>query len=120
MNRFKTEQIRKRYDARKGLSPEDIEIFDKQDSELNKICELARKIHIERFPEEYDFMLDSISDSNVRSMGKNPMNREYVERIKAKRTALGVSQLSQSGLPTSSDTMDFCIEEAKMMISTAE
>jgi hypothetical protein len=94
LNRWKKEQQRKRDKARQGLSPEQIEILDKREAEQNKIEELARKIHIEIFPEEYDFMLDSISDANERAMGKNPMSKEYIERINAKRAALGVSPLS--------------------------
>ena len=120
MNRFKRESKRKRDEARKGLSPEEIEILDKKESELNKIKKLAHKIHIEKYPEEYDFMYDSISDSNDREMGINPMSQEYIDRIKEKRAALGVSPLSESGLPISDDTMALCVEEAKMMISAAE
>ena len=120
MNRFKKEAIRKHDEARAGLSPEEIEILDKKEAELNKISELARKIHIERFPEEYDHMYDSISDANERSMGRNPMSKEYIERINAKRAASGVSQLSKSGMATSDDTMVLCIEEAEMMILELE
>jgi hypothetical protein len=116
MNRFKKEQKRKRDEARKGLSPEKIEILDKKEAKLNEIRELARKIHIKRFPEEYDFMYDSISDANERAMGKNPMSKEYIERINAKRAALGVSRLSESGMSTSDDTMDICFKEAEKLI----
>ena len=120
MNRWKKEHKRKRNEARKGLSPEQIEIMDKKDAELNKIRELARKIHIERYPEEYDFMYDSISDANERAMGKNPMSKEYIERINAKRAALDVSPLSKSGMPTSDDTRDMCFKEAQKLISASE
>jgi hypothetical protein len=98
MNRFKREAKRKRDESRKGLSPEEIEILDKKESELNKIEKLAHKIHIEKYPEEYDFMYDSISDANERSMGINPMSQEYIDRINAKKAALGVSKLSESGM----------------------
>jgi hypothetical protein len=120
MNRFKREAKRKHDEARKGLSPEEIDILDKKEAELNKIEELARKIHIEKYPEEYDFMYDSISDANERSMGINPMSREYIEKVRKKRAALGVSQLSESGMPTSNDTMRLCIQEAEKMISAVE
>ena len=48
------------------------------------------KRNIERFPEEYDFMYDSISDANEREMGRNPMSKEYIEKINQKRAVLGV------------------------------
>ena len=117
MNRRKKEQKKKRDKARQGLSPEQMEILDKKEAELNEIRELARKIHIERFEEEYDFMLDSISDANERAMGKNPMSKEYIEKINAKRAALGVSPLSKSGMPTSDDTRDMCFKKAEKLIS---
>ena len=120
MNRFKKEAKRKHDEARKGLSPEQIEVLDKKEAEQEKIEELARKIHIERFSEEYDFMYDSISDATERAMGKNPMSKEYIERIKAKRAALGVSPLSESGVPISSDTRDMCFKEAQKLISASK
>jgi hypothetical protein len=117
MNRFKKEAKRKRDETRKGLSPKEIVILDKKEEEDNKISELARKIHIKRFPEEYDFMYDDHVDSNQRDIGINPMSKEYVDRIKEKREALGVSPLSESGMSISDDTMALCFEEAKKMIS---
>ena len=116
MNRFKKEEKRKRDEARKGLSQKDIEILDKKEEEHNKISELTRNIHIERFPEEYDFMYDDHVDANQRDRGINPMSKEYIDRIKAKRAALGVSPLSESGMSISDDTMAMCIEEAKRTI----
>ena len=117
MNRFKKEAQRKRDEARKGLSPKEIEILDKKEEEDNKISELARNIHIERFPEEYDFMYDDHVDANQRDRGINPMSKEYIDRIKEKRAAFGVSPLSESGMSISDDTMALCIEEAKRTIS---
>ena len=120
MNRFKKEEKRKRDEARKGLSAKEIEILDKKDEEDNKIIELARKIHIERFSEEYDFMYDSNVDANERDRGINPMSKEYIEKINKKRAALGVSPLSESGMPISDDTMALCIEEAKKIIKQSD
>ena len=120
MNRFKKEEKRKRDEAREGLSAKEIEILDRKEAELKKIEKLARQIHIEKFPEEYDFMYDSISDANEREMGKNPMSKEYIDRIKLKREAMGVSPLSESGMSISNDTKDMCIEEATKVISASK
>ena len=94
--------------------------MDKKEEEENKVSELARKIHIERFSEEYDFMYDSNVDANERDRGINPMSKEYIERINKKRADLGVSQLSESGMSISDDTMDLCIEEAKKIIKQSD
>jgi hypothetical protein len=120
MNRFKKEEKIKLDDARKGLSEKEIEILDKKEEEGNRIKELSRKIHRERFSEEYDFMYDSNVDANDRDRGINPMSKEYIERINKKREALGVSPLSESGMSISDDTMDLCIEEAKKIIKHSD
>jgi hypothetical protein len=91
--------------------------FKKEEKEIS---ELARKIHIEKFSEEYDFMYDSNVDANERDRGINPMSKEYIERISKKREALGVSPLSESGMPISDDTMILCIEEAKKIIKQSD
>ena len=117
MNRFKKEEKRKRDEARKGLSAKEIENLDKKEDEEKKISELARKIHIEKFSEEYDFMNDSNVDANERDRGINPMNKEYIDKIDKKRAALGVSPLSESGMSISNDTMAMCIEEAKKTLN---
>ena len=48
----------------------------------------ARRLHIELFPEEYDFMLDSWVDSIERDKGMNPMSSDYVQRTNLKRQKL--------------------------------
>ena len=116
MNRFKKEE-KKRYDAkRKGLSDDQIAVLDMEDSIKASVEELARKIHIEKFPEEWDFMYDSGADISDRSRGINPMSQEYIQKIKEKREKLGVSQLSKSGRSVSNDTYQICYEEAKNQI----
>jgi hypothetical protein len=113
---FKKEEKRKHNEARKGLTEEQIAFLDGEDEESKKIEELARKIHAEKFPEEYDFMYDSLPDANDRKRGINPMSAEYVEKIEQKRSDLGVSPLSESGMPTSDDTLKLCLEEATKII----
>ena len=113
MNRAKKEDVRKYNDARKGKSPEDITKIDRQDRKDEKIRELANRLHGSLFAEEYDFMNDSISDSNDRKKGINPMSKEYIKKMDDKRIGLGFSPLSPSGKSTSNDTVDFCMKLAK-------
>ena len=49
----------------------------------------ARRLHIELFPEEYDFMYDSRGDSIERGKGMNPMSSDYVQRTNHRRQRLG-------------------------------
>lgn len=127
MDSILKEYIRKRNEARQGLSKEQIkartglsqdqiDALDLEEENRRKVSNLARKIHVARFPEEYDFMYDSNWDLHDRKNGKNPMSQEYIDEITKKRADLGVSQLSESGMPVSSDTMELCIEEAKKII----
>jgi len=113
MNRWKKEKKRKYDEARKGLSKKEIAALDREDSRKEAIQQLAKKIHVEKFPEEWDFMGDSIQDANDRAKGINPMSAEYIEEIRKKREKLGVSPLSESGMRTSDDTMKLCEKEAE-------
>lgn len=116
MNRFKKEEMKRRQEERKGLTPEQIKALDLQEIESAVIEKLARKIHTERFPEEYDFMYDDHADVADRKKGKNPMSDEYIEKVAEKRKMLGVSQLSGDGMPESNDTWELCIQESKKSI----
>ena len=63
MNRVEKEMAKKRAEAVKGLSVE--EVF-----KLDQLKLLTKKVHFEMFPEEYDEQMDSISDANDRRRGK--------------------------------------------------
>jgi len=117
MNRAKKEEMRKHREARQGLTPEEIKALDVQDAENNMVENLTRKIHAEKFSEEYDFMCDSIADANDRKNGKSPMNDAYIAKINKKRQRLGVTPLSENGMSTSLDTWDLCQREAKESIN---
>ncbi len=116
MNREKKEIRRKYNEARKGLTADQIIALDQEDIIKEKIDNLARQIHSERFSEEYDFMYDSIADASDRRRGINPMNKEYIEKIRKKRAEFGVSQLSENGMPIANDTRELCEIEAKKQI----
>ncbi len=111
MNRYKKEELKKRAEARKGLSPSEIEQLDKQEALKSTLHEETRKLHELIFPEEYDFMWDSRVDMKLRNQGENPMNSEYIEQIKTKRSDLGVPQLTENGMPTDDTTYNLCLTE---------
>jgi hypothetical protein len=71
----------------------------------------SKKLHIELFPEEYDFMFDSILDAKERAKGINPMNSRYQEEVNKKRKLFGVPALSVAGNPVDDSTMKICINE---------
>lgn len=56
----------------------------------------VRRWHGELFPEEYDFIYDSIADRKERLKGVSPMAQAHVERADAERAALGFGPLSIS------------------------
>lgn len=116
MNRFKKEEKRKQEEARKGLSLEQIKALDIQDLKNEAIGRLAREIHTERFPEEYDFMYDSSWDASDRKKGINPMSDEYIAKAEKCRERQGVSPLSEAGMATSNDSMALCTTEATVEI----
>ena len=116
MNRFKKEEERKRHEARSRLSELEIKQLDREEEVERQINELARSIHAKRFPEEYDYMFDSIADASDRASGKNPMNAEYIAKVAARRAAMGVSPLSGSGMPTSDDSWKIAYAEAEVHI----
>jgi hypothetical protein len=102
--------------TQKLLPPEQRQTLDLQGAEHQAIDELARKLHAERFPEEYDFVYDSIQDAEDRKRAVNPMNADYIAQIEVKRRSQGVSPLSASGMATSNDTLEVCRQEAKAFI----
>ncbi|NOQ64919.1 MAG: hypothetical protein GQ582_10445 [Methyloprofundus sp.] len=116
MNKYKKEVKIKHDKARKGLSEDEIIAVDLEDEIKLKIEELSRSIHAEKFAEEYDFMYDSGVDAKERKKGINPMNQEYIDKIKQKRADLGLTQLSENGISVSQDSENLCLEEAKRQV----
>lgn len=62
-----------------------------QDTQELKAADLARELHVALFPEEYDYVYDSISEAKARARGENPMNAEYIEKTNNRRVELGFS-----------------------------
>ena len=120
MNRAKKEEARKHREAREGLSEEQIRELDRKEFLESQIRTLAREIHSEWFPEEYDYMMDSISDAKDRRRGINPMSEEYTQEVNARRQELGVSPLGADGLPVSDESWDIAYAEARKRVETGE
>ncbi|GEM_PF-935070 len=118
MSRMKKEAIRKRQEARKGLTVEEAQALETKEREDSLIEKLASIRHIRMFPEEYDFIYDSIAEAAERRRGINPMNNEYQEKIKEKRERLGVSPLLENGNAQSDDTRKLCLREAQEEIDS--
>ena len=119
MNRHKREELRKLAKERSDLTTEQIAALDAKDLAARKLSDLASKIHREKFSEEYDFMYDSSWDAHDRKKGINPMRQEYIDAVNSRRAALGVTQLTDAGMPVSSDSRDLCWEEAKRQLESA-
>ena len=113
MNRAKKEEIRKYNEAREGKSDQEIVEGDRKDSLDAKIKHLASLLHGRLFPEEYDFMGDSILDAKERDQGNNPMSEDYIRKIDDKRRVLGFSALDSSGNTIENDTLKFCTSVAR-------
>jgi hypothetical protein len=95
----KKEEIRRKKEARKGLSEEEVKKLDAAEAREEELQTLARKIHSELFSEEYDFMYDSYSDSQSRKQGENPMSEEYIRKVSERRQRLKVPPLLDNGMP---------------------
>jgi hypothetical protein len=119
MNRSKREALRNHVQARTGLTPDQAAALDEQDDESARLTALASQIHRERFPEEYDFMYDSSWDAFDRKKGINPMTQAYIDEVKRRRAAFGVTQLTDAGMPVSSDSRDLCWVEARRQLESA-
>ena len=63
MNRFKKEEKRKREEARRGLSQEEIAELDVKEALQEEIICETKELHTQIFPEEYEFLGVSPVDS---------------------------------------------------------
>ena len=72
----------------KSLSRKQFEA-DQRQIELDSMHQEARRLHIELFPEEYDFMYDGGVDAKERVEGMNPMSSDYVQHTNLRRRKLG-------------------------------
>lgn len=120
MNRLKKEEKLKQKIKYLGLTKVEIEKLKDEEAKQQKIEELARKIHLEKFPEEYDSFYDSSIEAKNRKNGINPMSEKYINEVNIRRTNLGVAPLSDAGLPVSDETMTLCLNEAKNILNNTD
>jgi len=101
MNRYRKEELRRRREAREGLTPEEVADLDHREAEAASFEDEVRSWHSRIFTEEYDHMYDSIADARDRDRGVNPMSQEYIARVNARRAALGFADYmdTDSDLP---------------------
>lgn len=116
MNRYKAEEARKRREARAGLTEVEVQQLDQEEAIEAEVSELARKIHIERFPEEWNFMFDDNVDYTSRRTGINPMCDRYIQKTNLKRTAAGLTPLSDSGTPADGSSWEIARADAEAVI----
>jgi len=109
MNRFNKEEMKKR----KAYTQE---MRDRK-KQMRDINALARRIHAEESPEEYDCMFDSYADTKDRATGKNPMNADYIAKVNARRKKKGFDSLSENGTPPNDKTYICADDEARRRLS---
>jgi len=76
----------------------------------NYLYELNQRLHQELFPEEYDFIYDSLLDANDRKKNKNPMSKKYIEETNLRRKTMGVLELGVNGNAKDTSSKEYCNE----------
>lgn len=100
MNKFKKEAIKKLAKEKEGLTSEEVATEGERSA-------LVTQLHNQLFPEESDFMMDSIEDAKGRRRGKNPRDQAYADKVNAKRKSLGVSPLKVNGMPADKTSVEY-------------
>lgn len=113
MNKVKKYEAKKLREAYETMSKEELQNLARRQN----LQALAKEIHFELFPEEYDFMMDSNSDVRDRRRGINPMSEEYTQRVNARRKALGVPPLAPNGLPSCNASWEVAYSEAEKRLA---
>lgn len=111
MNRMKKIEQERYTEKTKNLNEDEKKIFDTVLELQEQYESLVHKLHTLIFPEEYDFMYDSIEEAEDRKKGNNPMRETYIKRINEKRKRLGVLSLNNDGMPSAGvqeSSMEYC------------
>ncbi|MBG22742.1 MAG: hypothetical protein CMF22_04695 [Idiomarinaceae bacterium] len=74
---------------------------------------LEQIMHGSIFPEEYDYIYDSISDAKDRRRGINPMSEEYTSKVNERRRKLGISPLGENGQATDGSSHKYAKKAAQ-------
>lgn len=73
----------------------------------------ARELHMQLFPEEFDFMSDSSSDANRRERGDNPMSTEHIDKTNSRRAKLGFEPFRVDSKGLNDDTFGWVLEKLR-------
>ncbi|MBY6064514.1 hypothetical protein [Pseudidiomarina sediminum] len=82
--------------------------------------QLSSQLHGHYFPEEYDYVYDSISEARDRRRGINPMSKEYTERVNRRRLQRGVSALNNEGHAQDGTSVAYAHTRAVELLQQAE
>lgn len=110
MNRFRKEEKRK-------LAEDVGELSEVSGEYVSNPCanpEFLRKVmilHLELFPEEYDFIQDSGADLKMRKQGASPMSQDYLNHVNFRRASLGVPKISGIKIGVADESWDFCMKK---------
>ncbi|MBF0265972.1 MAG: hypothetical protein HQL46_11935 [Gammaproteobacteria bacterium] len=119
MNRYKKEQFKLRKKMLVDKSSEEIAELKNQNKIIEKIEALAKKLHLELFSEEYDFMYDNYDEYKQRlNKNINPMSLEYIENVNKKRISHGFQPLPEDGLAENQETLNYCYYQAIHQLKT--
>ncbi len=108
MNAAKKAYNRKILKETEGMSPEEKKKYMLAEEKKKELEKRARDLEFQLFPENYDQVYDSLSDSKMRQQGKNPMSAEYIAKVNECRAKLGVTPLGENGLPVDNSTLEYC------------
>ena len=93
----------------KNMSGKEKENYDFLLKQQNSFESMVRELHFRFFPEEYDWIQDSLEDSNDRQKGKNPMSAEYSVKVNTRREKLGFLPLAHNGMAVDfKETTEYC------------
>lgn len=84
-SRWQKEENRKKAEARKGLTPEEVRALGGKEAAEEKLAAEVLELHTQLFPEEFDFMGDSRVDISDRDAGINPTQRSAQEETNRRR-----------------------------------
>jgi hypothetical protein len=117
MNKVKKEELKKQTELYKDI-PSDVAL---QLIQKNKLIEkIAGELHVQKFPEEYDYHYDDSYNAKQRKKGIHPRALDYINTVNDRRKSLNVKPLNSAGLATSNDSMKMCIAEAKKLLDSKE
>lgn len=109
MTREKKESLKNYNEKIKNMSANEKENYDFLLKQQNSFKSMVRELHFRLFPEEYDWMQDSLEDSKEREKGKNPMSAEYNIKVNARREMLGFLPLTNNGMAVDfKETTAYC------------